>query len=475
MTDSPRKSLGLALICAALGFITAYRPLADMDFPWHLAMGEAVLENGPRIEAEPISYLEFERSVDMGAWLGEALFAWVHDLAGLEGLVFLIALTAAAIHFLCFLFAERITRDGAAAFLVTAVVAALSVQRWRGRPDIDSLLFFYLMLLFLEGSSGWRRRIQLALTTLVWVNVHPGAIVAPVLVLARAFGRKLPDATTLRDRGLDAFACLLVLPLTPRGPLETIELVRLTVETGPLVPEWLPLWDHPIASFPVAWLLVAAIALLYVWKRPFERLALDAMSFLMALRSVRLLYMAGPAAASALRGFARPRFRRILLLAGVVIFVAGPLANRYQWLQKTAARGDSPFVALYEVHYPVAAADFIERLGLEGRLFHPVAWGGYLGWRLAPRNRSAHDGRISLWGLERAEHMQDRATPKKREALREELGFEILVVAPGELRGSETVAGGGRWLPIHADPLAAVYLDTRGPHARENLARLDGR
>ncbi len=470
---APSAPTAWLVACAILGFLCAYRPLADMDFPWHLAMGEAMLEQGPRLDADPISYLDFERAPDMGAWLGETVFALAHSILGLHGVVLVVALVAATLLALVFSETFRATRNEGAAALAAAFAAACSIHRWRGRPDVFSILLFFVILAIMERRASARRRGLLFGLTLLWINLHPGAIVVPLLCLARGLGENSRRWTAIaRARLLDALACAVALCLTPRGPLETFELVRLTIETGPLVPEWLPLWRQPVAEFGREWVLAGALVLFALWARPRRRLGLDLLGLALGLRSFRLLYMLTPLLDSGLARVARPRHRPVLMTAALLLVVAFPLADRWSWYRKTVERGDSPFVALYAPHYPVAAADFIERHRLEGRLFHPVAWGGYLGWRLAPRNRSAHDGRISLWGKARAEAMLDFLSVAGRERLRAELGFEILVVAPGLVTREELAALGGRWLAVQSDKTAAVFIDVRGPHAAANLARV---
>ena len=63
-----------------LGFLLAFRPLAGMDAPWHLAMGEAHLAEGLVLSHDPLSWIEGARPSDRGAWLGQVLFALAEEL-----------------------------------------------------------------------------------------------------------------------------------------------------------------------------------------------------------------------------------------------------------------------------------------------------------------------------------------------------------------------------------------------------------
>jgi hypothetical protein len=71
----------------------------------------------------------------------------------------------------------------------------------------------------------------------------------------------------------------------------------------------------------------------------------------------------------------------------VVVLVSSP------WLQPKLYG-----TSLLDPQTPVAAMDYIERHGLQGRIFHPQVFGDYLIWRLWPRHRSFFDGRVHLFG-----------------------------------------------------------------------------
>src|SRR5882757_9649283 len=74
-----------AIAMAIVGFVVGFRPIADMDFHWHLAMGRVDLNHELDESRDPFTHLPIVRSVDLGYRLGDRLFALIDRAAGLRG------------------------------------------------------------------------------------------------------------------------------------------------------------------------------------------------------------------------------------------------------------------------------------------------------------------------------------------------------------------------------------------------------
>jgi hypothetical protein len=486
----PRDSV-LAFL---LGFGLAFRPLAGMDAPWHLAMGQAHLKEGPWLSEDPISWIAGDRPSDMGAWLGQVLFALAEQIGGLGLARALVAGVAGLLLVVVHRIAARRTGRRNLAALAVALTAALALHRFRLRPDVFSLLMAVLVLDRLdrgaeggEGADGAHRRalVLFALCAL-WTNLHPGVVVAPL------FAAALWGLHRRRRGGLALLACLLGASLRPRGPLDLIDIAWETARTGPLVPEWSGLWKLDFGTFLGEWLLLLGIGALWFATslRGARRLSAAALLEFLALglgaRAVRLLYFLAWPAIGALERLAprlegRPLANRAVWLLALLLIVLMPGRDRVDAALRAREAGLSPWADVYEPNYPRGAADFLAGHRLQGRLFHPVKWGGFLGRELMPHYRSAHDGRITYFGKELAAELLGFADPALRPGIVDRHGLEILVLPPGLLRPDEILAagqrpeGGRRWLPLYADPVAAVFMDARGEHATANLDTLRGR
>lgn len=472
VTRPPR--LGMSVAIFLLGFLTAYRPIAGMDFHWHLGMGRAYLEHGPRLDVDPHTHLPLVRAPDMGEWGGQVTFALLDRAGGVTAIRVMLAAVFGGACLLTAALARRRTACVELVWLAVAVFIAAALLRIRGRPDVFSIAGVLVLLGLLDRAPSRRTTALFAALGLVWVNLHPGVVAAPALTALTAFGGRV------RARLVQAAALALGACVSPRGPFTTVEIAWRTVRTGPLVPEFRSPFVQDPAAFADEWCLLAGVAATVVWaatRRPrgAGALALAAAGLAMAARSTRLLYMLAPAFLAALPALdravrARPPRRRAAAALAAVLVLAFPVRDRLAAAASARDVGLSPFADLYEPRYPVEATRFLAAYDLRGNLFHPVGWGGYLGLHLAPRYRTAHDGRITLFGRELAEELLEFNDPRMRRVLTERLALEILVVPHSMIPRDDP-----RWVVVHSDPVAVVLIDSRGPNAEHNAAALKSR
>lgn len=468
-----RRTLVLVL-AAVLGLVLGFRPIADMDFHWHLATGEAWLEGRLPATEDVFSWVPTVRDPDMGSAGGDVVFALVHGVAGMRGIQWLVALLVAALLVVAARLALRELRSDALAVLFLALVAAVITHRVRARPDLFSLLGVFLLVDVLHRRPSPRRLGALFGGVALWVNLHPGAAIAPVLAAAAVPG---PDWRRRLMFPVLAGAGLL---LNLRGPLFLPRLVLDTGAVSEIIPEWATLWNLPFERFAGELVLTAVVASGFVlaagsgaWRR--VGFVLGAVALLLSLRSVRFVYLLAVPGLFVLAHGARPPWlvRGAVPLA-VVLVIAMPSREMAKVVSACRESGLAVTSPVYTPNYPVGAADWLERRHLKGRLFHPVRWGGYLAWRLESRYRTGHDGRISLYGLETARELLTFADPAARPTLVDRWRMEILVLPPGVLAAEEIASLEApadprrRWLPVYDDGIATVFVDRRGRHWEHN-------
>jgi hypothetical protein len=89
------------------------------------------------------------------------------------------------------------------------------------------------------------------------------------------------------------------------------------------------------------------------------------------------------------------RFTSLVYPAIAILFMTGVCLNGGKFLGQTLT--DAKFDSK---QFPVKAADFVERTGLDGNLFTTDYWGGYFIYRFHPRHKVFFDGRSDMYGEE---------------------------------------------------------------------------
>jgi len=425
-----KRAVAAALV--ATGFVAGLFPIFDGDIFWHLASGRWMAAHGavPRVDpfrfsAESLPWIDHE-------WLFQLLAFGVERTVGLDGLVIVRAAALALLAALLFRLAARAgIAPGLAALL--SLGAILGVRpRFLDRPEIVTLFAMSLLLAGLEsrehervvaGGRGRRRFLALVGLTVVWVNFHGEALLAPLLAALFLAGTALDgrvargEPLAARWRELVAVPAVLSLallanpygwrlievPLGIRGALSGLAASN---------PEWLSAFAAPQPYLFGGLVVVAVLAVAarretgrwpaLAWGLPTAAMALVALT---AVRHQALFYVvAAPFAARALGELtevrnASARSRRTLSIGSLAACVAtvvwcasppasGPLRPRHGGLRLG--------VGVAAGQFPVRMAAELERHPDIGPLYNEFAHGGYLLWRLFPPRRVFLDGRMEL-------------------------------------------------------------------------------
>lgn len=490
----PRAGGGAALVCILLfgvGCFVGYRPIWDMDSFWHLAVGRYDNTHGGLDDArDPFSYLPIVRSPDIGFRTIDKFLAYLDGIGGLNLVRAFFAIVTGILYGQAFRLGYRRTRSIGAGVLLTGLVAAFTLDRLQQRPDLLAILFAFLLIGWLDATPRWPHFAKTLVLTLLWTHVHPSAPLALVLAFLACLGDQP------QKRFGHVLAAAAALAIYPRGPIFLIDLLRDTAEIAPLVPEFRPLWALGRADFmddldfAGAWVRVVVAIFLLAWARPgkgaalskvgregptFGEFARGIIGICAALVSFRFFYMLGFAAIYAVeRGGARwaqsTAMRTAGLVFGALLFVFFPFRQMATFEKYAKDSGLTMSSDVFAPRFPVAAAQFLADRKLSGRLFHPPQWGGYLAYTIGDRYKTAHDGRVNVFGPKLAEELLKFNRPEVRAALIERFGIEILIVPRGWIPRTEVVdvtnreSGARRWYVAYSDASTEVLIDTRGEH-----------
>jgi hypothetical protein len=399
-----------AMLVAAAGVVAAAR-LRSYDLFWHLAAGRLMAQQGVVPRSEPFSFTAAGVPWVDHEWLFQVLVWRLWNWVGTWGPWSMKLVLAGGIAWVLFRFLRRRGVAPVVAVLLVLVVLRGAAFRFTARPEMFTLLGAALaahLLCWLPGrEQGRRALLPLLLVPLaaLWANLHPGAILAPLLVAAILGGELAAWALgcspwsnprrRVRILGITLPLTAGALLINPYGAHLLAIPFRLTGIVGqPWAPN--PEWSRPeIVVFPLLYLAAAALvvaALARPGRVDLASLTVGLLGAALALRYVRnigvffvllpfaLAPLVMPAAPGSrgVGGWIRPAAVAAAGLIGLMVVVPagidglGPGAG-------TRGPGLEPG------RYPVEASDFLDSEELDGALFNEVAFGGYLIWRFPGR------------------------------------------------------------------------------------------
>jgi hypothetical protein len=391
--DEQRRGATIGLLLLVL-FALSITPIRSYDYFWHLATGHWILDHRSLPETDPFTLSSDDTRWVDGAWLFQVGAALVDDTFGSTGTSLARGLCVALIFAAGFAVVLR-RSDPTIALLVAAISLWGADHRLTTRPEtLATLLLVVALWLLFERRPVGRTIVLYTILTIVWMSSHPSALLAPVLAGLVLVGRLVSG-----ERGRDVagrFAlvassgvALLANPWGLDGVLAPLRLAKL-VGSGVFVNmEWTPTKLH---DFPLVYLVVLGLAAAFVpgrrWKAEAARLLVFGFLAALAIRYVRnhgFFFAAVPFIVSPLLPHAvRPRLR-VVAASATALLLIGLL-----WAHGGIRTG------IDDKQFPVASVAHLRALGLEGNIYNPDQFGGYLIRAVYPERRVLTDGRNEL-------------------------------------------------------------------------------
>jgi hypothetical protein len=410
--------------------IQAVAPIRSYDFFWHLATGRWIVDHHALPKFDPFTLAAANVPWINGEWLYEVVLYGASSINGWKGVSYINALFVAALFTIAFWFASRERDYGTAAF-VTAVAFAGGAQLLGIRPAAAAALLIVAAIGVLQSPLDVRvKTIVYALITIIWINTHPSALLAPLIAAAVLISdwRKWPIP-------LASAVALLANPFGWRAIEAPFRLTQL-VGSGEFVnAEWVA--SSP-SLFPLLFATITAAVVLTIFMRPrreeWWRLAVFAGLAVLAVRHVRnqgLYFAALPLL------IPRVRLKRgaavLALLAAVVLLTFRA--------ERKAGIDDARF--------PVRSVARLQSLGLKGNIYNVDQFGGYLEWTFYPQRRVLTDGRNELFRDFIAMDATARQDSRAWHTMQERYAVDIAVdeYATQRMEVVDMASGERRYLP----------------------------
>jgi hypothetical protein len=492
---------GCSLLVILLLAVNYFSPFSDLDFAWQIRTGEQILRTGRLCPPDAFTYTIAGQHVPDFECLYEVLLWSVWNLFGFGGLK-LVKLILVFVPMLLLglrLRSESVGWHGITVALLVSVVVASPA--WNLRPMFCTTIGLLLVTGWLRDQCHGRSPAAwwLPVVLFLWGNLHPGVILGQGLLLGaiilewlNRWLRWSPPLSAPSCRRLSA-VCGLALAASFAAP-HPLERLFYPLQAGVSHPvqriftEMQPLytcWDRQLLAtglaYGLALLVWISVAIRFLHYRLWEVALLAGLTVLanLAVRSLLdwvflMLAVSVPHLAmlvcelqerylrtrrAQIRSerfsadmqvwqfrlaqiinrcdrFLRHMFRQPILrwqpfwpavALGVlaVVSVIPPLSRRIP-------RQNAP-------EWPVAAVNWIEVHGIEGRFFSPPDFGSYLTWRLGPRVQTYVDTRGFFFPPELLEdsHYLPQLLPGWAERLQRVLasGTDYFLLEPQGVRG----------------------------------------
>jgi hypothetical protein len=410
----------LSLPCLiTLAGVFAYHtfPLGLSDFWWHLNTGRWIWNNAALPTADPFLFsspipLDARATLILRGYpLSQLLMLGIYKVGGIAGLV---ALKAVLMTLFYVLLWDCLRRNGLQPFLALAVVGLLPLLFFRFdelRPQVFSFIGTLLVMqlaenLLARGRRGerlhWHALAALPLILLLWANLHRGYIIGVGMLFVYLLAE-----TVRRRRGADplpdeAYRRFLVAVLVSSGisfinPVGVTAMwASFTEVAGPfskVIDEFFGTLKYfefhgmeLTGYLIVAAAVIPAIALLAKWRQVSLAHVLMLAAFLGAgILSFRFSLMMVAAVLVIASIYLAPAISRWLSMArGLPLIVIWGISAAM--LASSAYSRTSLFSSPLENGViPSAAVDYLARTGLNGNIYNPFEYGGYLSWRLYPQ------------------------------------------------------------------------------------------
>jgi hypothetical protein len=385
----------------------------DPDLWWHLKVGDIIWNTHTIPTTDLFSFTTNNHTWIPHEWLAEFVIYAAYQVGGYSGLMVWLCVVPSLLFVGTYVLCSLYSGNAKVALLGALMTWLFATVGLAIRPHVIGYLLLVCQLLVVHLGTTRDRRWFFCLPLLfgVWVNCHGSFIfglgVIAILLLCSFFDFRvgLLVCTKWENRTRNALAMAFVLSLTalfvnPVGLAQVtypFDVVLNQSTNLAAVAEWQPpRFDdtRDLALIGVG-ALVLLLALVRMRDLRMDEFLLVGLTFVMALRHSRMMFVFGIMAAPVVcrlladtwdnyeivRDRISPNLIMLLVAAGTIIF-AFPSPGE---LQQQVERGN-----------PVKAVEFLRRSGLSGRMLNEYAYGGYLIWA-APEHKVFVDGRTDIF------------------------------------------------------------------------------
>jgi len=410
-------------------FLFSLHPIRESDTGFIIRTGEYVWNTLSVPHADIFSFTAPNAPWVAHYWLPGLLFFFFYSLCGIWGVILFVGLIGFLTFFTIFKTVRLFSKTVWIPFVVFFFFFSLTFDLWSARPQIFSYLFTALLLHIIFSFK--KNRVDKKLFIIppllfIWANMHAGVVFGIALLLLFLASEVIRESRfyskELLQKGLIVFSSIFLTFLNPNGfSLLTYSqsIASTAKELG--VMEWFSILERFSTWQAKTFILLMCVSAVFVlWnivrrknnflRFDFFEIALVVFVFVLPLISIRhviffpivvfplfLWTLEWHYEKEVIRteGLLRDSFSIPLLSLLILCVVAGGVL----------LKRDIAFGAVDGRVLPVGAVNFIIRENISGPFFN-LEHGGYLIWKLWPKEKVFLDGRNEVYkGLPTKEYI----------------------------------------------------------------------
>jgi hypothetical protein len=203
--------------------------LGDADTGYHIRAGEYIIKNLTVPHHDIFSHISPPIPWTAHEWLSEVIYALIHKVSGLSGIVVFTAVLIALAYAVLFKFLKSSGISTLVAALVVSLATGVSTIHWLARPHIFSLFLTLIWYIVLDTYQYKKKNYLYLLPPLMllWVNLHGGFLAGFILLGVYITGNILRAIFIPEERHdapkrfkmlfLFSILCLIASLINPRG------------------------------------------------------------------------------------------------------------------------------------------------------------------------------------------------------------------------------------------------------------------
>jgi len=468
--------------------------LSDGDTAHHIRAGDVTLQMGRVPRHDMFSFITPPLEWVAHSWLAEVLMALVYKVFGLTGIVLVFATLIAFIFRLLFCILRRNSENILLVTSIAILAAASSWLHWHARPHVFSVLLALVWYHLLDDFQyrEKNRLYWLPAIYLVWINLHGGFIIGPILLVIYFVGNlfeyvssnlteKRPILGRLKTFVTIGLLCVLASFVNPQGFQILLFPFKLTSDDFlvNIVQEHLSPDFHGLLPFKYYLLLVIATLAVSRFALNWIETMLTVLFTYMALYSARYIPLFAVILA--------PIWLRLLdrLLQDSPGWIAEQLKVRSRNLTLSDARAVGGVWAAacvvavcglgmsgtlrFEFNpktFPVKAVEFMRQANIAGNMFNDPKFGDYIILYAWPQYRVFGDGRADMYGVNIGrDFLNLQSAQPGWEEVTHKYGI-TWVIDRSRSRLAEVLRDRPDWRLIYADETAVLYVKAIDMHRR---------